>query len=270
MKKKLLALAGTVVLALSMAAGCGASVSAQSLLQEADDNVKNAKSVDGHMKMDMNAVSDTVESGETASADESLTLGMDMDMQATQDPSAAYMKGKVSMLGMDIDTEIYTVPEDGQTCTYLGMLGQWMVEKSSAVEEAAQQLDGTSSSLLAHAKDLQVEKGTQDVDGKKAYIITGTLQGEDLKDLADSAQGAMSSLTGTTEDMDYSNLSVDVEYAVSVDDKMPLYVDLKFKGLAAERVRFDTFNMRMDYKSFDSVEKIEVPADVKEQAQDIS
>lgn len=127
MKKKLLALAGTVVLALSMAAGCGASVSAQSLLQEADDNVKNAKSVDGHMKMDMNAVSDTVESGETASADESLTLGMDMDMQATQDPSAAYMKGKVSMLGMDIDTEIYTVPEDGQTCTYLGMLASgWL------------------------------------------------------------------------------------------------------------------------------------------------
>lgn len=256
------------ILAVSMLAGCGASaakVTAESLLKEVESKCDAMKSMETHTTVEMTLDSEALGG--------SVDMTMDMTMQTTTDPVANYMKGNIGLLGSTLDMENYTVVEDDQILSYTGMAGQWMVQKMAYDKDSVEKINAAASDLLKSKDSLTLADETQDVDGTEAYIISGSISGADVKNLMGSMESTLGTLTGDTE-MNMDDLSVEFTYAVSKEDKMPLYMDMTFNGLGAgsgdEQVTFSKFNMKMEYTNYDTVEAITVPQDVVDTAVDIT
>lgn len=257
------------ILAVSMLAGCGSAggkVTAESLLQDVQKKCENMKSMETHTTSEITL--DAAALGGT-----SIDMTMDMTMQTTTDPVANYMKGSIGILGSTIDMEMYAIVEDDKISTYTGMADQWMVQTMDYDKDSVEKINAAAEDLLKSKDSLQLADETQDVDGTEAYIITGNISGEDVKNLMGSMESTLSSLTGGT-DMNLDDISVDFTYAISKADKMPLYMDMTFNGLAAgegdEQVTFSKFNMKMEYTNYDTVEAITVPQDVIDSAVDVT
>lgn len=263
MKKSLVSLLTICVLILGLLTGCGGTkVTAESLLKEVQTKSEAMNSMETHLTMAMTMGS--------ADLGGSIDLTMEMDMQTVIEPVASYMTGTLSMMGINLDMEIYTILEDEQIATYMGMMGEWMVQKMAYDTESVNQLDTTAGEMLQNLGSLALAEETEDVDGTEAYIITGTLSGEDMQSMMDSAESMMSSVTGDTEALDMSGVTVDFKYAISKADKLPLYMDMTFTGfdsvMEGQDVSIDDFTMRMEYTGFDTIESITVPQEVIDQA----
>ena len=276
MTRKWMAVLMAAGLAVMSLAGCGAKekpVTAQSLLEEIETKTKSMNSMTSHMTMNM-----TMEGEQMAQMGvNSMDITMDADNQVTQDPTASYIKGKMSLMGMDLDMEIYTVLEGDELVNYMGMMGKWMYQRLPYDKEAVNSISANAGELLQHMDSLTLQEEPEDIDGKPAYIITGTLQGEEMMELLGQAQSALGTATGMDELMDedaVENLSMDFKYAVDQESRLPVYADFAFNGFenltGQEDVTISNFTMRTDYTGFDNVEKIEVPQEVKDSAQEIT
>ncbi len=276
MKKKWMAAVLTACLALSALAGCGSKakpVTAASLLEDIETKTKEMKSMTSHMTMNM-----AMEGEELASMGmDSIEMNMDADCQVTQDPAASYIKGKMGLLGMDLDMEVYTVVEGEEIVNYIGMMNSWMMQRTAFDKEAINSINTNAGELLKHLDSLTLQEEAEDIDGKPAYIITGTLEGEDMASLLGQTQSALGGATGlgeVMEEADFEKMSVDFKYAVDQESRMPVYADFTFNGFenltGQEGVTISEFTMRTDYTGFDNVEKIEVPQEVKDSAEEIT
>ncbi len=262
-------------LVLAGLAGCGGTqkaVTASSLLEEIETKTQEANSMTSHLTMNM-----TMEGESLASLGmDSVEMTMDADSQVTKDPTASYIKGNMSLVGMSLDMEIYTIVEGDEILSYMGMMDTWMVQRTAYDQEAVNTINTNAGEILKHIDSATLQEETEDIDGKPAYIITGTLEGEEMKDLLGQAQNALGSATGVEEMMesaDFSNMSVDFKYAVDQESRMPVYADFTFNGFGEltgeEEVNISEFTMHTDYTGFDNVEKIEVPQEVKDSAQEV-
>lgn len=256
------------VLTVAMLAGCGASatkVTAESLLEEVQKKCDNMKSMETHTTAELTMDSDALGG--------SIDLSMDMTMKSTTDPVANYMKGNISFLGSELDMENYVVVEDDQILSYTGMSGQWMVSKMAYDKDSVEKINAAAADLLKSKDALTLKEETEDVEGTEAYIITGSISGEDVENLMGSMESTLGSLTGSTE-MNLDNISVDFTYAISKADRNPLYMDMIFNGFEAgegdQKVTFSKFNMRTEYTNYDTVEAITVPQDVVDSAVDVT
>jgi len=271
MKRKLIAVIAVFMLAVGMLAGCSGSkeVTAKSLLEEVQSNVDKKKSLESKMTLSMEMSGDSLKD-----YGGSMTVTMDMDVQTTTDPVANYMSGKMGVLGVNMDMQVYTVVEDKKICNYINMMNQWMVQKYDYNADDVNKIDAAGKDLLKNSDSLTLAKDTKDVDGKQAYIITGTLTGDAIQDLLESASSTMGTMLGSSSDIDLSKMSVDIEYAVSKDDKLPLYTNLTFKGMDSltgeTDVTVGNFTMKMTYTGFDTVDKITVPQEAIDNATDIT
>lgn len=201
-------------------------------------------------------------------------MALDMDMQTTTDPIASYMNGSISMMGMNLDMEMYGIVEGNQMSNYIGMMNQWMVQKVDYNEEAMNTLETAEADLLANLDTLALAEETEDVNDTEAYIITGTLEGKDVQDLLGSTQGIMGNLTGEGDSMDLTGISVDLKYAISKADKMPLYMECILNGFDSmvedSGISFNKYTVKIEYTGFDTVDSITVPQDVIDAAIDIT
>ena len=276
MTRKWMAVLMAAGLAVMSLAGCGAKekpVTAQSLLEEIETKTKSMNSMTSHMTLSM-----TMEGEQMAQLGvDSMDVTMDADSQVTQDPMASYINGKMNLMGMNLDMEIYTVLEGDELVNYMGMMGSWMYQRLPYDKETINSISANAGELLQHIDSLTLQEETEDIDGKPAYIITGTLQGEEMMELLGQAQSALGTATGMNELMDeeaVENLSMDFKYAVDQESRLPVYADFVFNGFenltGQEEVTISNFTMRTEYTGFDNVEKIEVPQEVKDSAQEIS
>lgn len=276
MTRKWMAVLMAAGLAVMSLAGCGAKekpVTAQSLLEEIETKTKSMNSMTSHMTLNM-----TMEGEQMAQLGvDSMDVTMDADSQVTQDPMASYINGKMNLMGMNLDMEIYTVLEGDELVNYMGMMGSWMYQRLPYDKETINSISANAGELLQHIDSLTLQEETEDIDGKPAYIISGTLQGEEMMELLGQAQSALGTATGLNELMDeeaVENLSMDFKYAVDQESRLPVYGDFAFNGFenltGQEEVTISNFTMRTEYTGFDNVEKIEVPQEVKDSAQEIT
>lgn len=276
MTRKWMAVLMAAGLAVMSLAGCGAKekpVTAQSLLEEIETKTKSMNSMTSHMTLNM-----TMEGEQMAQLGvDSMDVTMDADSQVTQDPMASYINGKMNLMGMNLDMEIYTVLEGDELVNYMGMMGSWMYQRLPYDKETINSISANAGELLEHIDSLTLQEETEDIDGKPAYIISGTLQGEEMMELLGQAQSALGTATGLNELMDeeaVENLSMDFKYAVDQESRLPVYGDFAFNGFenltGQEEVTISNFTMRTEYTGFDNVEKIEVPQEVKDSAQEIT
>lgn len=268
MKKRFLSMMTAGILAVTMLAGCGSAggkVTAESLLQDVQKKCDSMKSMETHTTAAITMDSTTLGG--------SMDLTMDMTMQSTTDPVANYLKGSIGMLGTTIDMENYVMVEDDQILSYTGMSGEWIVQKMAYDKDSVEKINAAAEDLLKSKDALTLQEETEDVDGTEAYMITGSVSGEDVKNLMGSMESTLGSLTGSTE-MNLDNVSVDFTYAISKAEKNPLYIDMTFNGFESgegdAKVTFSKFNMKVEYTNYDTVDAITVPQDVIDSAVDIT
>ena len=255
-------------------AGCGSKaaepekLTAESLIRQVQEKTDAMQSMETHadILIDM--------SGEALSSiGGSLSMDMDLDMQSTSDPIASYVKGTLTALIMNTDIESYTVlGEKDELLTYVGNQGQWTLQRVPFDQSAAESLDNSAVELLKNIDSITLAEETVNVDGIEAYLLSGTITGEDVTELMGAAGSIVGDYTGGSQ-IDLSGLSVDIEYAVSKDDILPLYTDLTFHGTegltGTEEVQITGMTMKMTYTGYDTVDSITVPQEVIDKAQEI-
>ena len=85
MKKKWISVLLSIVLILSLAAGCGKKATPENLLEDVGKNLAKVESVSGDMNMSFSVSLN----GETVGT------GMELSLEATADPQATHMSGPV-------------------------------------------------------------------------------------------------------------------------------------------------------------------------------
>lgn len=243
---------GGLTVAVAMGTGCKKETP-DSLLKEAIKKQAEAKSVDGSMDMDMTM--GMAQSGVSMELD----MNLQMDMKMTQNPDAYHLKGSMGMdfMGLNVDMEMYGEEnKEGDKFTVYSMTnGTWQKyeeEKSEDVAETLANLDSFS------AEGLELEKDLVEVNGKKAYKMTGTIEGEELGD-----SGILDAAGEEMQDMDWSNVKAKISIWIYKDSKLPAALQIQVKdapqtedGAAAY---LKSLNLKMEYKEYDKIDKIEVP-----------
>lgn len=243
---------GGLTVAVAMGTGCKKETP-DSLLKEAIKKQAEAKSVDGSMDMDMTM--GMAQSGVSMELD----MNLQMDMKMTQNPDAYHLKGSMGMdfMGLNVDMEMYGEEnKEGDKFTVYSMTnGTWQKyeeEKSEDVAETLANLDSFS------AEGLELEKDLVEVNGKKAYKMTGTIEGEELGD-----SGILDAVGEEMQDMDWSDVKAKISIWIYKDSKLPAALQIQVKdapqtedGAAAY---LKSLNLKMEYKEYDKIDKIEVP-----------
>lgn len=267
MRRTMIQTLAVCLLVIGMITGCGApdKVTAESLLNDVAKNTEAMKSMESHTTVDM-----TMEAPELGG---SMDMTMDLTMQTLIEPTANYMKGSIGLMGMTMDMENYAIVEEDEIVNYTGMMGEWMVQRMPYDTESENTLDTAQGNLLKNLDSLTLAEETEDVDGTEAYIISGTVEGEDIESLLGEMESVLGDMTGEGA-MDLSKLSVEFKYAIDKQKKLPLYMDMTFNGFSVDdgqtAVNVSNFVMRIEYTAFNSVESIEVPQDVVDSAVDMT
>ena len=155
MRKKLCwVLAGTMLLSAVIFGGCGTKkekLTAESILEQVNENMDNIQSVSGNMAMNVDMK--ISESG----LGMNLSMGMDCDLEMTMEPEIVHMAGKLnlSLLGLSMDMESYTVTEGDKKTNYTKMNNAWEKSEEDAEDEAGV---GELFDELSSASELTLQK----------------------------------------------------------------------------------------------------------------
>lgn len=258
MRKKLAwLLIGTMLLGTTLLGGCGKKVTAQSLVEEMNTKMKNVKSYESTMDMDMSM------SVESQGIGMDVDLSIDGDTDMVLDPMLAHMDLKVemSLLGLSMDMDMYMQVDGDQVITYTGLAGEWMKTTQPLTEEMV--MNDLSFNVGDPSKLILADK-TEMLDGGEAYVITGTITGEELTSLLSNAESMMDSLAG----IDLSGIQADMTLKVYKDTGYPasMEVVMSGEGLSTEAEGATTsitnLSVIMIYEGFDTIDTIEIPPEV--------
>ena len=215
--------------------------------------------------------------------DTEIDLGMDMDMKSTVSPLAAHAKGTVNLsvmgMGVDQESEVYLVEEDGEMVTYIEIYGQWFRMATESDNNDILNLYFYESVANGELKAELADELT-DVDGRKAYVLHTDLTGDILEDFMGSSMQSID-LSEALEDygIDWDDIKTKVRIYIYKDSRMPAKVKLDCKDLmnalmaagaggSGTGVNLKKFRVAMTYEDFDSVRKIRLPSEVRESAID--
>lgn len=254
MRKKLVWLLAAVMAVSSvMLGGCGGKkVTAEGIVQEVNANMEKIKSFSGDMNMDMTiGFSDGTEEQEMA-------LTASSTLEATTDPVITHMKMRIEMdlLGMSVDSDVYTQIDGDTTTSYTGVAGMWTkTEQTTPDAESVQEL----YAIAGDGTDMTLAEKTEKVGDKEVYVLTSIITGEEF-------QSMMNTMGNMTQgiDMDMSAMEANVTMKVFKDSMMPASVSIEMKD-AGEGIEVDGIVVKMamlmtvNYNEFDTVESITIP-----------
>ncbi len=253
-----------LLLAAAVLGGCGKKkVTAESLMEEVEANMEDVDSA--HMNLLANIVMSIKQSG--ISMD--LKVDMDMDMEVTNDPAAAHIEADMSMslMGLSMELESYSVEEDGKMVTYSGMAGEWTRQ-----EQPLEQKSADMNAMITGATSYELQDGTEKVDGREVYILNGKVSGKYMEGVLGEVSGSMGSMS-----IDWSKMEMDMVIKIDKKTKQPVSAEIDCgdalselmkgamgaAGVEDAEVSIKEFVMTCTYKSFNDVDEIVVPEDVK-------
>lgn len=241
-------MAGAVV----MSVGCKKETP-DSLLKAALKKQSEAKSFEGSMDMDMTM--GMAQSGVSMELD----MNFQMDIQMTQDPDMYHLKGSMGMdfMGLNVDMEMYGQEnEESDTFTVYSMTdGSWQKYEEEQDEDVAEILANLDS---FSAENLELEKDLVKVNGKKAYKMTGTMEGEELAE-----SGILEAAGEEIQDLDWSNVKAKISIWIYKDSKLPAAMQIQVKDSPQSEdgavAYLKNLNLKMEYKGYDNIDKIKIP-----------
>ena len=269
MKKRLLLVVCICIISMLAIVGCG-SVSSASILLDMAKNTKEVKSVDMNIKMVMDM--DTTADGNTTNA----KIDCDMNGKVTTNPEVCKIDGKMDMsfLGMNqsMNLKSYsTKEEDGSytSYTYDESKSAWAKINTSIDKEGLGEL-ANFESMNGIFDDFVLSEETTTVNNVNCHKLTGTVEGEDLSKMLGSVESLGSNLGDSLK-----GLKVNVELFVNAKDMVPVQIKLDFKdsdisssmGITdGSNVKINEYYITMTYNGINTIDKLEVPEDVKASA----
>lgn len=243
---------GGMTVAVVMSVGCKKETP-DSILKAALKKQAEAKSFEGSMDMDM-----TMGMAQSGVGME-LDMNLQMDIQMTQDPAMYHLKGSMGMdfMGLNVDMEMYGQEnKDGDKFTVYSMTdGSWQRYEEEQDEDVAEILANLDS---ISAEGLELEKDLVEVNGKKAYKMTGTMEGEELAE-----SGVLDAAGEEAQNLDWSNVKAKVSIWIYKDSKLPAAMQIQVKDSPQPEDGAVTYlknlNLKMEYKGYDKIDKIKIP-----------
>ena len=263
---KTIGLSAAVFLLLgSVLTGCS-QVTAEDLMRDAQNNLNNAKSVDGDFAMEMNM---GIDEGALSMG---IGINADMDMEVLNDPEMYHMNGTIGidLMDMTLDMEIYGREADDKMETYVNAGEGW--QKSVVEEDAAggESVIALGDSLL-DASNCELQRDTESVNGQEAYVISARLEGDDFVEVWDELQDAFSAAGGLTDDIsvELSGLRADVTYHIYKDTKLPAGISLVVEGgedavlteVEGIGILLRELSFAINFDEYNQVNEIEIPAE---------
>lgn len=284
MKKKLTIAAIFVAVALT---GCGGKVTPESLLKEASKAEREAKSAEASVVFDMEAT--LAVSGMSVD----MEMGMDLDMEMTTSPVRVHATGdmKVGVLGQNetVDVEMYIDEEDGKAVSYAKASDSGWILQESASTKDLMSLE-SEENLKKIAENLELEKELETVNEVECYKLTGNIPAELIESSINFAMEGMQD-NEMFEGFELEAKDVAVEYYVGKKDRQLVKILIDMKELMKEsleeamkksmedygdelseeelglEVEIGKCLMEMYVHSYNKVEEITIPEEVKEEAE---
>ncbi len=253
-----------------LASGCGKKETSESILKKCYTNVKEIKSAEGSSEINI----DMEQSGNRIA----VNMLMDTKLLNRSNEISAEGEIKVSALGSEntMEFDLYQVKEEDQYVQYIEIMDQCMKEYVDM--DAVQQAFPVESFELMKElyKEFELSDKTQKVDGKECYEIKGKIRGGDFVELVDEKMLESLGLNEMFDETVLKEMEFPCEIAVDKKEMIPVSIRMDMKdamekmGLSAFQIDMKDCYMEQKFHKFDTVEKIEVPKEIKEKAQDMS
>lgn len=286
--KKFGSLALVAVMTLALAA-C-AKPTADVIQKKAEESMKKVKSYSVSFQADMSGIALPDASGQgnpdakitvTGTGDFIQTPGKTDEKKAFNvNPSKMKMNAKTELMGMSLDIPFYADISSQQGKFYFSVLGQWqgfsmdfdkIIEQSKLKEADQSKLEDFSKTIYSK----MVLIGEEKLDKIKAYHLSATITGQDLKEAFEAVSTkedldklpadfneTLNSLGSMTIDMWINKANY--QYAkMSIDMSDLMRSALKSQGSLVPVETSDnlTFVMTMDFVNYNKVEDFEIPAE---------
>lgn len=259
----------TIGTACVLATGCGKKATSESVLKKCYENVKEVKSAEGSSEINI----DMEQSGNRMA----VNMLMDTKLLSHSNEMSAEGEIKVSALGSEntMEFDMYQVKEDDQYVQYMEIMGQYIKEyvDMNAVQQA---IPVESFGMMKELyKEFELSDETVKAEGKECYEIKGKLKGSDFVEAVDEKMLESLGLNGMFDETVLKEMEVPCEIAVDKKEMMPVSIRMDMKdaiekmGLSALQIDIKECYMEQKFHKFDTVEKIEVPKEIKEKAQEM-
>ena len=253
-----------------LAAGCGEKATSKSVLTKCYENVQKVKSAEGSSEISI----------DMSQGESKMAVNMLMDTKMISDSKEMSAEGeiKISALGSEsaMEFELYQVKEEERYVQYMEMMEQCMKESVDA-EEVQQTIPVESFGMMKELyESFELSDKTIKVDDKECYEIKGELQGSDFVEAVDEKMLETMGLNGMFDADMLKDMEFPCEIAVDKKEMMPVSIRLEMKdameemGLSELQIEIEECYMEQKFEKFNTVDKIEVPKELKEKAQDSS
>lgn len=255
-RKALVAIGLTAAMTTALLGGCGKKATPENLLKDMSERANKADSMVVNLNMEIN-ISD---------GEDSMGVGLDMDMEAVSDQEIAHATGTMSyeMFGSTFsqDMELYTLQEGDTYVGYVNMDGVW--EKTEE-DTSAMPVDAefVGSDLADYAEHFELKDELVEVNGEECYELTGELSGEIYDEMMDADM--LSSLTGAgLSEEDITGLSFPCTINIYKESILPAKMTLDM-GSAMSSMMEDlgitdvTCVVDMTFLEYDTVDEIVIP-----------
>lgn len=239
--------------------GCGEKVTVESLLEETAENFQKVESMEGSFDLDVNLQI------ENAGVSMTLGIGMDGDIQMTNQPAAMHVDGNLNMdlLGFQMAMELYTVETDGRIDTYVKAADQWTKVEEQKEE---QKVETTDLADLLEEAPILAEK-TEQWNGEDVYVISGKLNGEQIEN---QLAPLKEKLGEDYKKIDFSKADIPVTMKIYKENRLPAafeldmgtFIDSFLKTMSSEEVgnmAADSCLFTLTFGKYNSVGTIKVP-----------
>ena len=249
-----------------LAAGCGEKATSKSVLTKCYENVQKVKSAEGSSEISI----------DMSQGESKMAVNMLMDTKMISDSKEMSAEGeiKISALGSEsaMEFELYQVKEEERYVQYMEMMEQCMKESVDA-EEVQQTIPVESFGMMKELyESFELSDKTIKVDDKECYEIKGELQGSDFVEAVDEKMLETMGLNGMFDADMLKDMEFPCEIAVDKKEMMPVSIRLEMKdameemGLSELQIEIEECYMEQKFEKFNTVDKIEVPKELKEKA----
>ncbi len=264
-------------MALGMYTGCGKkktqaeAVTAESLIEKAEEAIKGAASMTGKMAVEMSM------DYSAGGVDAVLEMIMNQDMELTKDPEAVHMTGTldINLSGITMDTEAYAVKDGDKYVVYTKAGGQWVKQTAEAMPAPAD----VSKTLELMKKDTETLKlsGPEKSDEKQVYQVDAAVHGEGLAaEIMNSVGNLLEENTDAYADLDAkitaridSESGALLEMTIDLTDSYNALMQTQKEAQGFDEVAVTAFKVTMTDYALNTVSEITVPDDIKSGAVDM-
>lgn len=260
MKKKtcLFAAAVLAIGTIELTGGSYPVMASENLLADAVMNLEEADSVKG--SLDILTKMGTEEL--------SVATNMSVDMEELRAPQLYHISGELGMDMFDLSMtmESYGEVQDDAAViyTYDDMLGEWMKYSTDIETMASVKSMMNLDAFLETDKEWTVEEETTVYNDQEVYVVTSTYAGVEFNEYLQKMCGMISD--GLSLDMDFENVTMQVEIKVYKDSLLPAAVTMTVAEDEVQKVmsggtemELTEFSCEVQVQEYDTLESIEIP-----------